>query len=65
MKYYIKERDHPQLGTYFVACGKMSKKDAKREENQLYGYNTMHAYDTEEAYNARLVELKASGERCQ
>lgn len=63
--FYIKERYNPQLGTYYGACGPMSKSAAKRMEKPLYGENFMHGFDTEEAYNARLSELRANGERVQ
>lgn len=61
-KYYIKERDNPQLGTYFVACGQMFKAQARRYENPLYGSNVMHGFDTKEAYEKRLAELREQGE---
>lgn len=62
-KYYIKERDNPQLGTYYVAVGKMSKKEAKKSESSLYGTNTMHAYDTLEEYTKAIEELEKEGHR--
>lgn len=65
MKFWIKERHNPQLGTYWVACGKMSKADARKCERPLYGFNIMHAFDSEEAYNARLDELRKAKERVQ
>ena len=64
-QWWIKERDNPQLGTYWVACGQLSKTAARRMEGSLYGMNIMHGYDTEEAYNARLSELRKSRERVQ
>ena len=64
-QWWIKERDNPQLGTYWVACGQLSKTAARRIEGSLYGMNLMHGYDTEEAYNARLAQLRKSGERVQ
>ncbi len=65
MKFWIKERENPQLGTYFVLCGKLSKKDAKAREGSIYGFNTMHSFDTEDAYKSRIAELKKAGERIQ
>jgi len=64
-QWWIKERDNPQLGTYWVACGQLSKTEARRKEGSLYGMNIMHAFDTEEAYNARLDQLRQSGECVQ
>lgn len=63
--WWIKERDNPQLGTYFVACGQMSKTAAKKHETPLYGFNIMHRFDTEEAYQAELAALKKRKERVQ
>lgn len=31
-KFYIKERHNPQTGVYYVACGQMSKQQAKSYE---------------------------------
>ena len=64
-KWYIKERHNPQLGTYYVACGQMSKAEAKRYENSLYGENVMHSFETEDAYKKRLAELRKAGESVQ
>lgn len=61
MKYCIKERDNFQSPVYYVACGKLSNAAAKRKEKSLAGCNTMHAFDTLEAYEARLAELRATG----
>lgn len=65
MKYWIKQRFNPQLGVYYVACGQRTKTEAKAAERSLYGSNVMLPYDTEEAYNARLKELRDAGERVQ
>jgi hypothetical protein len=64
-KWYLKERDNPQLGTYWVKCGQMSKTAAKRKESSLYGFNIMHGFDSESEYNAKIEELKKGGERVQ
>lgn len=63
--FYIKERDNPQLKTYYVACGALSKAAAKRMEKPLYGDVVMYGYDTEEAYKTKLAELRANGRRVQ
>lgn len=63
--YWIKERYNPQLGTYYVACGQMSKTAAARHTRPIYGDNLMHRFDTEDAYKARLTELRQKGERVQ
>jgi len=61
-KYYIKERNNYQ-SIYYCAEGQLSKAAAKRMENSIHGINVMHAFDTEEAYNARLAYLRKKGER--
>ena len=63
MPFWIKERSNPQLGTYFVACGKMKVKDAKSAGGSLYGSSEMHRFNNEVDYEKRLRELKESGER--
>jgi hypothetical protein len=61
--FWIKERDNPQLGTYFVPCGQLSKPAAKKHENSSYGSNIMHCFDDEQSYNAKIKQLRESGER--
>lgn len=61
--YWIKERCNPQLGTYYVPCGNLPVKKAKRMESSLYGCNTMLRFESEEAYNVELDRLKSAGER--
>ncbi len=63
--WWIKERDNPQLGTYWVACGQLSKTEAMKKEKSLYGLNTMHRFETESDYQAKLAELKKRNERVQ
>jgi len=64
--FWIKQRNAPpQLGTYFVKCGQMSRKDARARTSSLYGSNVMLEFADEASYNAKLNELKASGERIQ
>ena len=65
MKYYIKERHNPQLGVYYKAEGKLSKKRSKEKEGSLYGHNFMFEYDTEEEYEQAIRTLKERGERVQ
>lgn len=65
LPYWIKERNNPQLGIYFVACGQMSKSAAKRHERTLYGDNFMHEYATEAEYQAALAELRRQRQRIQ
>lgn len=61
--YWIKERCNPQLGTYYVACGQLSRAEAKKKESALYGDNVMHRFATESQYLSKLSELKKKRER--
>ena len=63
--FWIRERDNPQLGTYFVCCGQLSKIEAKNAEHSLYGYNTMHSYNDEQEYIKAIEELKKNGKSVQ
>lgn len=63
--FWIKQRYNPQLGVYYVGCGQMSKTAAIRMRGSLYGSNVMLRFETEGDYNARLEELKATGEKVQ
>ena len=63
MKWYIKERHNPQLGTYYTGQGQMSKKDAKAYEHPLYGDNVMHVFETETEYLAELYDLRRRGNK--
>lgn len=62
-KYWIKQRHNPQLGTYWVACGQMTKRAAKQQESPLYGDNVMHPFETKESYDLKVRDLLASGEK--
>ena len=63
--FWIKERFNPQLGVYYVACGQISLKQAARFERPVYGENTMHKFDSEADYLARLQVLREMGQRIQ
>lgn len=63
--FWIKERHNPQLGVYYVACGQMSKMEAKKHETSLYGSNVMHSFATKEEYDTEILALKAAGDRVQ
>jgi len=63
--YWIKERYNPQLGTYYVRCGQITVKKAKKMENVLYGDNVMHKFSTVEEYRSKIKELKNCGEKVQ
>jgi hypothetical protein len=59
--FWIKERNNPQLGIYYVREGQLSKASAKAKEGSIYGYNTMHSYPDEKAYLEAIEELKEKG----
>lgn len=59
--WWIKERQNPQTGTYYVACGLLSNTAAKRMEKPIYGSNHMHAYDSEAEYYRDLERFKNAG----
>lgn len=47
MKFYLGERHNPQFSKpYYVSYGKLSKKDAKKKEESLYGSMYLTAFDT-------------------
>ncbi len=61
MLYYIGARYNPQLGTYYLTYGQLSKAAAKRKENCVYGSMTLTGYDTEAEYNTAIEKLKNDG----
>lgn len=62
VKWYLMERDNPQLGTYWVKKGALTRSEAPKKSSQcVYGGATYHVFDTEEEYNAKIAELEASG----
>lgn len=63
--WWIKERYNPQLGTYYVGCGQMSKTEAKKHEKTLYGDNAIYRFDSEELYRQEMDKLRANGESVQ
>lgn len=64
--FWIKERDNPQLGTYYVACGQLSRREAREmETGSLYGSNVMLEFETQTAYDAKLDELREQGANLQ
>lgn len=63
MFYWIKERENPQTGTYFVAMGQMETEAALDHEKTIYGKNTMHRFLTEAEYEGRLKQLEKQNER--
>ena len=66
LKYYIKQRYNPQLGTYYIKYGQITKEEAKNAEDRcVYGSNKMLKFNTEKEYLSKIDELKKSGESVQ
>ena len=65
LKYWIKQRLNPQIGTYYIGMGQMTIAKAKTQEQALYGTNIMLKFDTEEDYEKKIKELKAAKENIQ
>ena len=61
--FWIKERHNPQLGTYYVGCGQLSKQVAKKMGNPIYGHNVMLEFKTESDYVAKILDLRTQGAR--
>lgn len=59
--WWIKERDDPQLGAYYTACGYLTVEEANRNLNPAYGSNTMLKYRTKKEYEAAIKKLVALG----
>ena len=61
--YYIGWRGNPQLknGGYYKAFGQLSKAEAKRKEQTVYGSMWLYEYETEEQYNSALTKYKEAG----
>jgi len=64
-RFWIKERNNPQLGKYYVACGRLSQAAARRKAESCYGDNAMHSYPNEKDYNDAIESLKRSGYQVQ
>lgn len=60
LKYWIKLRHNPQLGTFAIPCGQMTVREAKEKTKTLYGSNEMIPFDTEEEYKEKLAYFQRS-----
>ncbi len=57
-KFYIKERHNPQFKKpYYTAEGQLTKKEASRAEETIYGANVMLSYETEKEYKEAIKKL--------
>lgn len=65
--WWIKERENPQLGTYYVALGELSKSKARRSSRgrSIYGASRLIELKTEVDYLKALEKLKADGHKIQ
>lgn len=60
--FWIKERHNPQFKQpYYVPCGQITVKEARKKEFPLYGENYMHKFATKEEYEAEITKLRAAG----
>lgn len=60
--FYIGERSNPQLSRpYYVAMGKLTKKESKARSNPVYGSMRLTGYSTEAEYAAALESLREEG----
>jgi hypothetical protein len=61
--FYLGLRSNPQLknGWYYKAYGQLSKTEAKKKEQCVYGSMSLTSYDTEEAYNEAIEKAKTAG----
>ena len=60
--FYIGERSNPQLSKpYYVAMGKLTKKEAASRAKPVYGSMRLTGYATEAEYTASLEALKGDG----
>lgn len=61
-KWYIMERDNPQLPKpYYKVYGKLSKKRADELTKVSYGSKRMIPFDSEEAMKDKVEDLRKSG----
>jgi hypothetical protein len=64
MNYYIGTRHNPQFKEpYYVAYGKLTKKQAKEYESCLYGSMYLESYESEEKYRNAVCDLESQGKR--
>lgn len=69
--WWIKERCNPQTGVYYVACGQLPVREAKRAAATIYGNNYMLRFDTVGAYMAKAGRVargrrsREGGRRCR
>ena len=62
-KYYLGWRGNPQLrnGGYYKMFGQLSKAEANRKEDTVYGSMTLYEYTTEAEYLIAIEDAKNEG----
>lgn len=64
--FWIKQRNNPQLGTYYVKMGNISVREAKSHVSEtLYGWNAMLQFSNEKEYLDKIEELQTAGQKIQ
>lgn len=60
--FYIRERFNPQFQKpYYSPMGQLTKKDAKKWEKPIYGFNNMLSYENEADYKKAIEKYKKGG----
>jgi hypothetical protein len=57
----IGKRFNPQIKTYYIAYGKLTKAEQKAKSNCAYGSILITTYKNEAEYNAAIEQLKSQG----
>ena len=62
LKFYIRQRYNPQVGTFFVPSGQLTYAEARHAETRcIYGANKMLSFITKKDYEAAIAVLRAEG----
>lgn len=59
-KFWLKKRNNPQLGVYYIKLGQLSEREAKQHAASIYGHNEVIAFNTEKEYLDKIEELGES-----
>ena len=63
-KFYIGQRHNPQFKEpYYKEYGQLSKAEAKKKENCLYGSMYLTSFETKEEYENVVAKMKSEGKR--
>jgi hypothetical protein len=62
MKYYIGQRNNPQLPKpYYILCGKLTDEEVNAMSDPTYGSIELTSYITEQEYNDKINQLRLEG----